>query len=56
MRSSKHGLLEAAYLYYYASDAAFGNPGREDRFQPRLQELIGEALIIAQKVGYTHIC
>jgi len=52
MRSPKHGLLEAAYLYYYASDAGFGSHGREDRLQPRLQGLIGEALIIAQKARF----
>ena len=55
MRNPNHGLLEAAYLYYYASDAAFGNISNEDRLQRRLQELIGEALIIAQKVRSPHI-
>ncbi|KAF8310050.1 uncharacterized protein EI90DRAFT_2957485 [Cantharellus anzutake] len=52
MRSSKHALLEAAYLYYYASSAAFEGSADRDHLRPRLQQLIGEALIIAQKAGF----
>jgi len=50
MRSQNHELLEAAYLYYYASDVAFSSGG--DGLRRRLQELIGEALLIAQKAGF----
>jgi hypothetical protein len=86
--STKYGTLEAAYLYYYATDVAWkdedfvaesasastsGDAGsavgegkgkepeeslvskevvtkREERLKARLQEVIGDALIVAEQV------
>ena len=44
----KHDLLEAAYLFYYASDSAF-EPGadKSGQLKKRLIQLIGDALIVA---------
>ena len=50
MQSIKHPLLEAAYLFYYATDVALV-PGVDDtRVNSRLEELVGDALIIADQV------
>ncbi|KAJ3796951.1 N-myristoyl transferase [Lentinula aff. detonsa] len=49
----KHGLLEAAYLHYYASDAAFGENSDENGvLKERLQGLIGDALIVANNAKF----
>ena len=52
MQHEKHKLLEAAYLFYYATDVAFA-PGadQEDRLKKRVQVLIGDALCIAAGVS-----
>ncbi|KAF8519472.1 N-myristoyl transferase [Hysterangium stoloniferum] len=49
----KHGVLEAAYLFYYATDVAF-SPGAEGdgRLQARLQELVHDALIVADQAKF----
>lgn len=48
MQSIKHDTVEAAYLFYYATDVAFQEGAEEDgRVKKRLNELIGDALIIA---------
>ncbi|EPS95440.1 hypothetical protein FOMPIDRAFT_1032890 [Fomitopsis schrenkii] len=48
MTTDKHKLLNAAYLFYYATDAAFPVGAEEDgRLKRRLEELIGDCLIIA---------
>lgn len=48
MKGTKYDLLEAAYLFYYASDVAFLNGADEDgRLKRRLQILVEDALIIA---------
>ncbi|KAL5529694.1 hypothetical protein ACEPAG_5679 [Sanghuangporus baumii] len=53
MQSTKYDLLEAAYLFYYASDVAFQEGSEEDgRLKKRLQELITDALIIASGAGF----
>lgn len=50
MNQPKYNVLNAAYLYYYATDVAF-EPGADaeddDRLKKRLEELVGDALIIA---------
>ena len=53
VRNAKHSLLEAAYLFYYATDVAF-EPGAEEdgRLKKRLQQLIGDALIIAAGANF----
>lgn len=49
--NSKHSVLEAAYLFYYATDVAFSPNAEEDgRLKSRLQELVQDALIIADQV------
>lgn len=51
MQHKKYNLLEAAYMYYYATDVAFIDGAEEDgRLKKRLQELIGDALVIADQV------
>lgn len=53
IRSEKYNLLEAAYMFYYASDVAFQDGSYEDgRLKKRLEELIGDALIIANGAGF----
>ena len=53
MQSPKHSLLEAAYLFYYATDAAFQENADEDgKLKKRLQEIIGDALVIAAGAGF----
>ena len=48
MTTNKHKLLNAAYLFYYATDTAFLEGAEEDgRLKKRLEELIGDCLIIA---------
>lgn len=48
MQSIKHDTVEAAYLFYYATDVAFQEGAEDDgRVKKRLNELIGDALIIA---------
>ncbi|KAH8106829.1 N-myristoyl transferase [Cristinia sonorae] len=46
----KHDVLNAAYLYYYATETALEDGAEEDgRLKKRLEELIGDALIIADQ-------
>ncbi|KAG6376461.1 N-myristoyl transferase [Boletus reticuloceps] len=51
--SPKHDVVEACYLFYYASDVAFA-PGEdtEARLKKRLGQLIGDALIIANRAKF----
>lgn len=53
MNHPKYSVLNAAYLYYYASTVAF-EPGAEDddRLTKRLEELVGDALIIADQAKF----
>ena len=53
MSKSKHDILEAAYLFYYASDTAF-QEGADERglLKHRLQELIGDAITIADQAKF----
>jgi len=50
IKNPKHNVLEAAYLFYYATDVAFQENAEEDgRLKKRLQDLIGDALVIADQ-------
>ncbi|KAF8586529.1 N-myristoyl transferase [Ramaria rubella] len=51
--NTKHSVLEAAYLFYYATDVAF-SPGAEadGRLKKRLLDLVGDALIIADQAKF----
>jgi hypothetical protein len=46
---SKYSTLDAAYLFYYASDVAF-KPNGEALLKKRLEELVTDAMIIATQV------
>ncbi|KAJ4293090.1 glycylpeptide N-tetradecanoyltransferase [Kalmusia sp. IMI 367209] len=46
----KHNLIKAAYLFYYATDKAFG--GDKSVLGHRLNELIKDALILAKKANF----
>lgn len=49
----RHNLLEAAYLFYYASDVAFEPEVDEsNKLKTRLIRLIGDALIIANQAKF----
>ncbi|KAI6005702.1 N-myristoyl transferase [Pisolithus albus] len=50
---ARHNLLEAAYLFYYASNVAF-EPGVDEsnKLKTRLVHLIGDALIIANQANF----
>ncbi|KAG6331651.1 hypothetical protein ID866_7435 [Astraeus odoratus] len=49
----KHNLLQAAYLYYYASDVVFEPTAEESgKLKRRLNQLIGDALIIADRAKF----
>ncbi|KAI0333481.1 N-myristoyl transferase [Cubamyces sp. BRFM 1775] len=53
MNSDKYNLLNAAYLFYYGTETAF-EPGAEEsgRLKKRLEDLIGDALVIAQNADF----
>jgi glycylpeptide N-tetradecanoyltransferase len=46
---AKYNTLEAAYLFYYASDVAF-KPNGETLLKKRLEVLVTDAMIIASQV------
>lgn len=53
INNPKHSLLEAAYLFYYASDVAF-QEGADERglLKHRLQDLIQDAIVIADQAKF----
>ncbi|KAI0362380.1 N-myristoyl transferase [Trametes cingulata] len=53
MNHHKHNLLNAAYLFYYGTETVF-EPGAEEsgRLKKRLEEIVGDALVIAEKAGF----
>ncbi|KAI0647303.1 N-myristoyl transferase [Trametes meyenii] len=53
MNHEKHNLLNAAYLFYYGTETAFEEGAEENgRLKKRLDELVGDSLIIAEKAGF----
>ncbi|KAF8447571.1 acyl-CoA N-acyltransferase, partial [Boletus edulis BED1] len=53
INSPKHDVVEACYLFYYASDVAFAHgEDTEARLKKRLGQLIGDALIIANRAKF----
>ena len=60
MRSTTHNLLNAAYLYYYASDAAFPPSSGpmpkakqiQENLATRLQALMHDILVLANKDNF----
>ncbi|KAI0341836.1 N-myristoyl transferase [Trametopsis cervina] len=50
MTSITHNLLNAAYLYYYATDVAFQPDAENDgSLKKRLEELVNDALVVADQ-------
>jgi glycylpeptide N-tetradecanoyltransferase len=51
--NTTHPVLQAAYLYYYATDSGLqGGEDAEQLVKKRLQALIGDAIIIANEAGF----
>jgi len=51
VNNAKHDTIRAAYLFYYASEAAFeGDSEDKTTIKVRLNQLINDALILAKKV------
>ncbi|ESK94543.1 peptide n-myristoyl transferase [Moniliophthora roreri MCA 2997] len=49
----KYSTLEAAYLYYYATDTAFKPRAEEEGLlKKRLKDLVGDALIVARNADF----
>jgi len=49
----KHNMLEAAYLFYYASDVAFQSDADEHGLlKRRLQDLISDAIVVAEQAKF----
>ncbi|KAI0724001.1 N-myristoyl transferase [Cerioporus squamosus] len=53
IKHPKHNLLNAAYLFYYATETAFEEGAEESgRLKRRLEELVGDALIVADNAKF----
>lgn len=56
MKHPKHDVLNAAYLFYYATDVIFRPGGSEGEgnkgLGERLNLLIGDLLVVAHNVGF----
>lgn len=53
INNSTYSILEAAYLYYYATEAGLQTGDNQDEgVKQRLMSLIGDALIIANEVKF----
>jgi glycylpeptide N-tetradecanoyltransferase len=49
----RHNILEAAYLYYYATDTAFiENAEEHGLLKRRLTELMGDAIVLADQAKF----
>ena len=53
INNPKHKLVEAAYLFYYASDVAFQD-GADERglLKHRLHDLIQDAIVVADQAKF----
>ncbi|KAK6441420.1 glycylpeptide N-tetradecanoyltransferase [Oleoguttula sp. CCFEE 5521] len=51
LKATSKSTIRAAYLYYYATTAAF-SPNASTTLQPRLSSLINDALILAKKDNF----
>ncbi|KAL0934832.1 glycylpeptide n-tetradecanoyltransferase [Colletotrichum truncatum] len=52
INSTKHQVIRAAYLWYYASEVGLSKPVDKEALKPRLNSLIGDALILAKKYKF----
>ena len=56
MNSPQYDVLNAAYLYYYATDVAFRPEAEEDgSLKARLQELVSDAFVIADQAKFDEV-
>ncbi|KAK0725218.1 acyl-CoA N-acyltransferase [Lasiosphaeris hirsuta] len=52
IKSTKHSSIRAAYLFYYATEAGLTTPMDKSSLKTRLNELMGDALILAKKQNF----
>lgn len=53
INNSKHAVLEAAYLFYYATDAAFVSGSEaDDRLKKRVEQIVTDALVVADQAKF----
>lgn len=53
MNSTSHNVLNAAYLYYYATDVAFQAGAEEDgSLKKRLEDLVNDAFVVADQAKF----
>lgn len=53
MRSPRHNLLNAAYLFYYGTELAFEDGAEPSgRLKKRIEEIITDALVIADHAKF----
>ncbi|KAK4977465.1 glycylpeptide N-tetradecanoyltransferase [Elasticomyces elasticus] len=52
IQGGKHSIIRAAYLFYYATDAAFEKQDNDSALKARLNALIKDALILAKKARF----
>ena len=52
INSTKYPILEAAYLFYYASDVAFQDGAEDGKLKKRLEAMIGDALVVANEAKF----
>ncbi|KAL8760054.1 MAG: hypothetical protein Q9184_003436 [Pyrenodesmia sp. 2 TL-2023] len=50
IKNPKHGMVRAAYMYYYATEAAFAE--NEKGLKERLNDLMNDALVLAKKFNF----
>ncbi|KAL8917650.1 MAG: hypothetical protein Q9208_007831 [Pyrenodesmia sp. 3 TL-2023] len=50
IKNPKHGTVRAAYMYYYATEAAFAE--NEKGLKERLNDLMNDALVLAKKFNF----
>lgn len=48
----KHNVLRVAYLFYYASESGLTTPLDRSAFKARLNQLVGDALIVAKRAKF----
>lgn len=52
INNDKYNNIRAAYLYYYATEAAFNSENSKSELKDRLNQLINDALILAKKYKF----
>ncbi len=52
LASKKHQMIRAAYLFYYATEAAFSSPHDKGVLKKRLNEMVKDAMILAKMESF----